>query len=138
MVAETLPVVRGVEPWCLDGLLRSHAEDGDVENDLQRLLVLAVAARAAERQERLAVAQHDGGAQRRARALSRPQDVRVLLVQDKGLHAIAERHACVARDERAAREPGRGWRGRKEVATGVGDIDRRRVERPRGRRIVSW
>ena len=40
MVTEAFSVVEGVEPRRLDSLLRPHVEDGDVQQCLERLLVL--------------------------------------------------------------------------------------------------
>src|SRR5439155_19969854 len=40
MVAKALPIVQRIEPRRLDGLLRPHVEDGDVQEALQGLLFL--------------------------------------------------------------------------------------------------
>ena len=106
MLAEALAMMQRVEARSLDRLLRGHVEDGEIEEHLQGLLILAVTAGTAERDERFAVAEHDRRAERRAWPLAAPHDVGMPLVEDERLHAVAERHAGVARDEGATREPG--------------------------------
>src|SRR5262249_40446198 len=53
--AEALSVMERVEARSLERRLRWHTEDDQVEQHLERLLVLAVAARAAQGERRLAV-----------------------------------------------------------------------------------
>src|SRR5437867_6907851 len=50
VIPEALAVVERVEARRLDGFLGAHVEESDVQQDLERLLVLAVTAGAAERQ----------------------------------------------------------------------------------------
>src|SRR5215470_736582 len=107
VVSEALLVVKGVNARGLDGLLRAHPEDGDVEEHLKGLLVLAIAARTAECHERLAVAEDDRGGERRARSFARPKGIGLTVPQHKSLHAVPERHARIPGDEHTSREPGR-------------------------------
>jgi hypothetical protein len=127
VVAEAFMVVERVEARRFDRLLGAHAEDGEVEQDLERLLILAVAPRAREGEKRLAVAEDDRRGQGGAWPLTARHDVRMPLPEDEGLHPVAEWHPGVAGDEDAAEKPRRGWRGREEVPSRVGDVDRRGV-----------
>ena len=107
VATEAPMMVQRVKPGCVNRLLRAHVEDGDVEQDLERLLVLTVTARAAESQERLSVAEGDGRGQRRPGALSSLDQVRVpILDEDEGLHPIPQGHSGVPGDEDPTEEPG--------------------------------
>ena len=136
MAPEALPVVERVEPRRLDRFLGTHVEHGDVQEHLQGLLVLAVAAGAAQREERLAVAEHDRGAQGGARPLAALELVRPL-VQREGLHPVAQRDARVACDEDAAIEPRRRGGSGEEVPPRVGDVHGGGVRRRPGRGRVG-
>src|SRR5262249_8774581 len=107
VVSEALLVVKGVDARGLDSLLWAHPEDGDVEEHLKGLLVLAIAARTAECDEWLAVAEDDRGGERCAGSFARPKGIGLAVPQHKGLHAVTERHARIPGDEHTSREPGR-------------------------------
>ena len=130
MPREAPMVVQRVEPRRFDGRLRTHVEDRDVEENLERLLVLTVSARTAERHERLAVAQDDGGREGRSRSLTALNEVGVaVLVQHERLHPIPEWHAGVPSDENAAEEPARRGGGRKQISSRVDNVHVGRVGR---------
>ncbi len=103
--AEALTIVERVEARSLDGRLRVHAEDDHVEQDLQRLLVLAVPTGATECHERLPVPKHDSRAGGCPRTLAPLDDVGMTAVEIERLHAIAERDPGVTGDEDASEEP---------------------------------
>ena len=129
VVVERADRMQRVDARRLDGRLHVHAEIDDVEQDEQDLLVLAVAARRADREERLAVLEDDRRRQRRPRPLAAGEHVRARRIEVERLHPVAHRHAGRAGDERAAEQPARARRGREQVAVGVRDLERRRVAR---------
>jgi hypothetical protein len=104
VVSQALVVVQGIESRRFDRLLPPHVEHRDIEQDLKGLLVLGVRAWAAEREERLAVPQHDGRAQGGARALLPSDHVRVLPVQHERLQPVSEGNTGVDGDEDAAED----------------------------------
>src|SRR5213078_5135156 len=70
VIAERAIEMLGLEAWGLDGFLRGHAEFDDIQHHLQQSLVLIVAAGRGEREERLAILEYDGRAERDARPFS--------------------------------------------------------------------
>lgn len=108
VVREAQVVMQGVEPRRLDGFLGRHTEHGKVQKDLESLLVLAIAARTAERDVWLSVAEDNSWARSRPRTLATPKDIGVSVVaQDEGLHAIAQGDPRIASDEHPPEDPGR-------------------------------
>ena len=108
----TMEMLR-VDARGLDGLLDGKAVDEDVQQHHQNLLILIVAAGRADRQERLAVPQHDSRRQGGARSFPTDQNIGTVRVQIKDRHAVAERHARIARHIGAAQQPA-GTRGATE------------------------
>ena len=93
MVVERADGMQRVDARRFDGRLHVHAEIEDVEQHEQNLLILAVAARRADREERLAVLEDDGRRQRRARPLAAGEHVRARRIEVECLHPVAHRHA---------------------------------------------
>ncbi len=106
----------------VERFLHVHTEIDDVQEELQRPLVLLVAAGRAKGQPRLAVAQCQRRREGRARALARDQRVRMTLVQVKHLAARAEREAQALDDWRRA-DPTATRRGREQIAPTIDDVD---------------
>ena len=79
--------VLGLEARGFHCLLRIHAEVEDVQQHLQQRLVLIVAARRRQRQERLPVFEHHGRAQGHARTLARRELIRMPRREQKRLQA---------------------------------------------------
>ena len=76
VVVERAERVQRVDARRLDRLLDVLAEHDHLQQHVQDLLILAVAARRADREERLAVLQHDRRRQRGARPLAADEHVR--------------------------------------------------------------
>src|SRR3990172_1173140 len=96
--------VRTREFGRLDRLLQVHPEVDDIQEELQRPLVLLVAAGRAKGEIGLARAQRDRRRQRRARPLARHQSVGVALIEEEGLHPRPQRKAQYV-DHRRTRDP---------------------------------
>ena len=111
----------------LDRRLDVHVEHDHVQQHVQDLLILAVAARRADREKRLAVLQHDRRRQRRARPLAAGEHVRADRIEIEHLHPVRQRHAGVAGDERAAEQPAGARRRAEQIAVLVDDVDAGRV-----------
>ena len=116
VVVERADRMQRVDARRLDRRLHVHAEVDDVQQHEQDLLVLAVAARRADREERLAVLQHDGRRQRGPRPLAAGEDVRARRIEMERLHPVAHRHAGAPGDERAAEQPAGARRRGEEIA----------------------
>src|SRR5262245_20467391 len=96
-----------IEPRRFDRFLGTHPEDGKIEEDLKSLLVLAIAARTAERDVRLPIEQDNSWTRRRPWTLAAQKDVGVSVVaQDEGLHAVPHWDPGVASDEDTPEDPG--------------------------------
>src|SRR5439155_13743072 len=85
--------VRRREARRLDRVLHRHAELDEVQEHLQRPLILLIAALSAENHRRRAVAQHERRRERRPWALSGNEGVRVTRNEEERLHARPEREA---------------------------------------------
>ena len=114
--------VLGVEVGRVDRLLQVQPAIDVVEEDVQRPLLLLVAAGRAVREPRLAAAQHEPRRERRPRPRARHERRREPLLEPEHLRARAERPA-ERRDRRRALEPAAGRRRREEVAEPVGDVE---------------
>ena len=88
------------EPRGFDGLLGIHAEDEQVEDDLQIGLRLIVAAGTADRRDGHTVLADEIADERRARALARRERVRMAVLEIEHLAARAQRAAKLRRERR--------------------------------------
>ena len=133
VVLERVAHLERVDVRRFDRLLRRHPELDDVEEVLQEVLVLRIAALHGERHPRQAVLHRERRRQRHARALARLHDVERILrrVEHERLRALAEADAGAAGDHR--RNPAAARRDRNHPAVRVRRLDRRRagVERRR-------
>src|SRR4051794_28835216 len=118
-------VVR-VEARRVDRLLQIQAAVDMPEEEVERPLVLLVAAGRAEREVWVAAAECKRRRERRARALAGLERVRQPLLEPEHLRARAQREAELRHDRRAP-EPAAGRRRRHEVAPPVDDVDVARV-----------
>ena len=106
----------------VDRLLQVQPAVDVPQEDVQRPLLLLVAAGSAVREPRLAAAQHEPGRERRARSRARLERRRQTLLEPEHLRARAERPA-ERRDHRRALQPAARRRRREEVAEAVGDVE---------------
>ena len=106
------------------GLLDVHAELDDVEEELEEVLVLRVAALDGEGEERPAVLQGQPGRQGRPRPLARGDDVEGILpfFEDEALGPLAHAHAGLPGDD--ARDPAAARGHGDDPALLVGGLDR--------------
>ena len=118
--------VIGVERRRVDRLLEVAPEHGVLEEQLQRPLVLLVAARGAERQARAVLVQRERRRERRARPAAGRERAREAVDEPEHLRARAEAEA-EARDRGRALQPAAARRGGDEVAVAVGDVEVARV-----------
>ena len=123
VIVEGAVGVVGVEARRLDGDLELLLKDDYVEQHVQHLLILAVAARRAHREKRLAVFAHDRWRERGARALSADKEVGARGIEVEGLHAVREGHAGVTGEEGPAEHPAGARGGAEEIALCVHGID---------------
>src|SRR5205085_3061466 len=102
VVAERAAHLEAVDVRRFGRLLHVHAELDDVQEELQEVLILTVAALHGETEEGLAVLQGERRRERDARALARLYDVEGILsrVGHEALRSLAETHARVSRDDR--------------------------------------
>src|SRR5690349_11385976 len=107
--------VLGVPGWRIDRLLQVHLRVNVAQEELRDPLVLLIAARRAPGEVRLAVAQREGGRQRRARTLAGRERGGMALLEPEHLRARAEREAEL-RNDRRGMQPAAGRRGRHHVA----------------------
>ena len=116
-----------VEVRGLDRLLHGHAELDDVEEELQEVLVLPVAALDREAQIRPAVLEREARRERDARALAGLEHVERALgaVEHEALHALAHPDAGAAGDGR--RNPSAARRHGDDPALLVRRLNRRRA-----------
>src|SRR3954452_1029968 len=123
-------VVR-VDARRVDRLLQVQSAVDMPEEEVERPLVLLVAAGRAEREIWIAAAECERRRKRRARALAGLERVRQSLFEPEHLRARAQREAELRHDGRAP-EPAAGRRRRREVAPPVDDVDVARVPGARG------
>src|SRR5687767_4530251 len=90
--AEGAAHLEAVDDRSLDGLLHGHAELDDVEEELQEVVILTVAALHGEGEVGLAFAERERRRQRDARVLARLDDVEGVLgrVCDEALRALTQ------------------------------------------------
>src|SRR5829696_2053872 len=102
MGAERRSHLVAVDVGRLRGLLRRHAELDDVEEELQKVLVLRVAALYREREEWQPVFQRQRGRERYPRVLPRGDHVErsILLPGDETLRPLAQSDTGPSRDHR--------------------------------------
>ncbi len=112
----------GVEIGCVDRLLQIHAVMHVAQEGDQRPLLLLVAARRAEGEPGLAVAQRHRGRQRGARPLAGLERSRHGGVQPEHLAARAQAEAELGNDRRAL-QPAAAGRGRDHVAVPVDHVE---------------
>src|SRR5688572_190981 len=114
-----------------DRLLHVHAELHDVQEELQQVLILRIAALHREREERLPVLQRETRRQRDTGALAGPNHVERIVgrVDDKLLRALTQADAGASRDHRG--NPAARRRNGHHPARGVGGLDRGRAARER-------
>ena len=116
VVVERAERMQRIDPRRLDRLLHVHPEHEQVEQDVQDLLILAVAAGRADGKKRLAALEHDRRRQRRPRPLPAGEHVGAERIEIEHLHAIRQRNAGVAGDECAAQQPSRTRRDAEQVS----------------------
>src|SRR6266566_181471 len=112
----------GVEVRRVDGPLQVEAVVHMGEEDVQRPLVLLVAAGRAEREVRLAAAQDERRRQRRPRPLPRRKRVRQALLEPEHLRARRQAEAELGNDRRAV-QPAAARRRGDEVPPPVDDVE---------------
>src|SRR5208282_3162011 len=115
-----------------DRLLQVHAELDDVEEELERPLILLVAALGAESQVWLSGARRKRRRERSTRALAGHQGVGMARVEVEGLHPGSERKAERV-DHGRTRNPSAARRDRDQIAgpIGGGDVNRAGIPWPR-------
>ncbi len=120
MLVERARHLVAVEVRRFGRLLRRHPEFEHVQEELQQVLVLRVAALHREREPRLAVLHREARRQRDARPLAGFEHVERILgrVEHERLHALAEPDAGAAGDRR--RDPAAARRHRDQPAFRVG------------------
>ena len=125
VVAEGAAHLEGVEVRRLGRFLHREAEFDDVEEELDQVLVLAVASLDREAEERLAVLQRKGRREGDARVLARRDDVErpLGLIEHEALRALREADAAVPRDD--GRRPAAARRHAHHPPLGVRRFDRR-------------
>src|SRR2546423_4258253 len=137
VVAERTAHLEAVDVRRFGRLLHVHAELDDVEEELQEVLILAVAALHGEAEEGLAVLQGECRRERDARALARLYDVERILsrVCDEALCALTEAHARVSGDDRG--NPSAARSHRDDPALFVRRFDRSRARVEAAREVVG-
>ena len=122
MVVERAAHLVAVDVGGLDGLLQRHAELDDVEEELQQVLVLRVAALHREREEGLAVLERELGVSVTRGRL--PGSITLNgsfgAIEHEALHALAHADAGAPGDHR--RNPAAAWRHRHHPAFRVGRV----------------
>ena len=124
MLAERIAHLVAGDVRRFDRLLHVHAELDHVQEELQQVLVLGVAALHRERKKRLPVLQREAGRQCHARPLPRDDHVEriVARVDDELLRALADADSRVTGDDRG--NPAARRRHRDHPAGRVGGFDR--------------
>src|ERR1700674_2211766 len=112
-----------------DRLLYVHSELDDVEEELERPLILLVAALGAESQVWLSGARRKRRRERSARPLAGHQSVGMARVEVEGLHPGSEGKAERV-DHGRARNPSAARRNRDQVARAIGGGDVNRAGTP--------
>ena len=115
----------GVEARRVDRRLQVVAEDDVTQEDVQRPLVLLIAAGRSEREVREAVAERERGRERRPRPLAGRERGRQAVLEPEHLRARAERPAELGITGELCSHPAR--RRRDEIAEAVGDVEMHRV-----------
>src|SRR5262249_17270263 len=127
VVVERSERVQRVDPRRLDRLLDVLVEHEYLQEHVEDLLILAVAAWRTDGQERLSVFQDQRGRERRPWPFATDEHVRAQGIQVEDGHAIRERYASIASHESATEQPPGARRGAEEVAVLVDDVDAGRI-----------
>ena len=115
-----------MDRWRVECFLQVHTKVDVVEEELERPLLLRVAAGCAERHEGIAALRNKRGCQRRAGTLARLESVRAVRVQVKHLAASAEWEA-ESLDYGGSTKPATAWSSRDHVTFGVHCVEVRGI-----------